>query len=68
MIILLKPHVDPEDRAAFEKELERIMLRYGPEPAPHLVKERDTALKNAAATLGRCVQWRECDLGGNPLE
>jgi hypothetical protein len=68
MIVLLKPHIDPEDREAFCRELERIYLRYGPKPSPHLVKERDTALKNAASTLGRCVQWRKFDLSGKPIE
>lgn len=47
---------DQADIDAFYRDIERILLEYGEDPAPHLQKERAQALENAAASLGRCAQ------------
>lgn len=60
MIITVKLHFDPEDVKAFEARIEAIILKYGEPPQPHLVKERNRALEDAADALGRCAQLIPC--------
>lgn len=50
-------YLDPEDMTAFKKRIEAIGLKYGPSPAPHLVKAFEREMREAAAALGKCAQF-----------
>ncbi|MEL7203186.1 MAG: hypothetical protein AAGL19_03385 [Pseudomonadota bacterium] len=47
---------DDEDIHAAYGDIEAVILRYGPEPAPHLLKQRERDLKRIGTTLAECLQ------------
>jgi hypothetical protein len=56
-VIRFRMEWDPEDRAAFERDAERIILKYGDQP--HTRQRRDEELERAAqlfVSLGSFVQ------------
>lgn len=46
--------IDTADRLAFQDHIERILNKYGPEPAPHLVKEFERDMEQAYCSFCEC--------------
>lgn len=56
MMVSVSVFFDEEDIQAAYRQIEAVVLRYGPEPAPHLTKQRERDLKQIGATLAECLQ------------
>lgn len=50
--------IDPADRAAFQRECEAIVLKFGYPPQPHNQRAFDEEVQRAITTLTQCVTVR----------